>query len=150
MANTRRMDRVRDTDVMRLNYAGYSHKAIAVELNCHPATVTQRLQALGVKPTDTRRSFMEQVIKGLTQDERDWLTSFLFTHEIPIADFVTQAIKEAYTSNSSLVAAPLESPELLEVALILPDTVVSVPAELVNHDDFVDELFEEEIPGDVD
>lgn len=113
MANVKKADRVQDTDIKRLNHVGLGLKAIAEHLGCHAATVTLRLKAMGIGPTDTRRSFMEQVFFSLTSDQQDWLSHNLFNAGISVKEFVSQLIQEAYQQNPGTVpAAPVELPEL--------------------------------------
>lgn len=109
MANVKKSERVQDTDIKRLNHVGLGLKAIADKLGCHAATVTTRLKALGVKPIDTRRSFLEQVFEGLTPDEQDWLSHNLYNADISIREFVVQLIKEAFSS-APAVAPPTPAP----------------------------------------
>jgi hypothetical protein len=141
MANIKKINRVQDTDIKRLNHVGLGLKAIADQLGCHAATITLRLKAMGLSPTDTRRSFMEQVFLGLSRDEQDWLSHNLFNAGIGIKEFVITLIKEAYKQTPVVEAAvPAPMPEMLSVA---PDdeleTLVAVEPE------YVEEL--EETPG---
>ena len=109
MANVKKANRVQDTDIKRLNHVGLGLKAIADLLGCHAATVTLRLKAMGVDPTDTRRSFMEQVFLSLTPDEQEWLSHNLYNSGTSIKEFTTRLIKEAYAQNPAL-AAPMPAP----------------------------------------
>lgn len=109
MANVKKANRVQDTDIKRLNHVGLGLKAIADLLGCHAATVTLRLKAMGVDPTDTRRSFMEQVFLSLTPDEQEWLSHNLYNSGTSIKEFTTRLIKEAY-AQAPVVAAPTPPP----------------------------------------
>lgn len=62
-----------DEDIIRFNSVGLSLATIAEILGCHPSTVTLRLKALGIDPADTRRAFMEDVIKMLPAKQQEWL-----------------------------------------------------------------------------
>lgn len=87
--------KIEDTDLIRLNSMGLSLRNIAGVLNCHHTTVTQRLQALGVTPYDTRRSFMDQVIKRISANQADWIADQLGPH-FNITDFVTNLLVQEY------------------------------------------------------
>lgn len=110
MANVRKSNRVSDTDIVRLNHAGLSLKAIADLLGCHPATITLRMKAMGTEPFDTRRSFMEEVFKGLESEEGEWISHHLFNNQISIKHFVTNAIKDACKNAPPLPVATVEQP----------------------------------------
>lgn len=62
-----------DAEIIRLNSIGLSLATIADEIGCHPSTVTLRLKSLGIPPADTRRTFMEDVLLGMTFDQQLWL-----------------------------------------------------------------------------
>jgi hypothetical protein len=113
MANVKKSDRVQNVDIKRLNGVGLGLKSIADRLGCHPATITLRMQEMGLVPTDTRRSFMEQVFDGLTTDQQEWLSHNLYNAEIWVGEFVTNLIRQAYAENPGTVsAAPVAVPEL--------------------------------------
>lgn len=114
MANVKKAHRVQDIDIKRLNHVGLGLKAIAEHLGCHAATVTLRLKAMNIEPTDTRRSFMEQVFFSLTPDQQDWLSHNLFNAGIGVKEFVSTLITEAYQNNPGTVpaAASTELPEM--------------------------------------
>lgn len=76
-----------DAAIVRLNSIGISLATIAARHNCHPTGVTLRLKSLGVPPTDTRRSFMEDVLSGVSPDVEQWLADQI-TPEYTIKDFV--------------------------------------------------------------
>jgi hypothetical protein len=114
MANVKKSDRVQDTDIKRLNHVGLGLKAIADHLGCHPATITLRLKAMGIDPTDTRRSFMEQVFNSLTPEQQDWLSHGLFNGGINVKEYVVKLIEDAFEEEGGQVpvAAPVPVPEL--------------------------------------
>lgn len=113
MANVRKEDRVQDADIKRLNHVGLGLKAIAEILGCHPATITLRLAAMGISPTDTRRSFMEQVWNSLDSEQQDWLSHNLYNTGVGIKEFVTALIRREYVENPGTVeATPAPMPEL--------------------------------------
>lgn len=124
MANVRKADRVEDTDIKRLNHSGLGLKAIADILGCHPATITLRLDAMGVKPTDTRRSFMEQVYKELSPEQQTWLSHNLYEANIPIRDFIVRLIQEAFDSSGAAAApVPVAMPEMDSSLAVDPATL---------------------------
>lgn len=84
-----------DADIIRLNSVGLSLGTIAQILGVHPTTVTLRLKSLGVPPADTRRTFMEDVFKTLTNDQQEWLADQLGP-QISIKDFVSNTLQKAY------------------------------------------------------
>lgn len=129
MANVKKSARVVDTDIVRLNHVGLSLKAIANLLGCHPATITLRLQALGVAPSDTRRSFMEQVFAGLTDVEQEWLSHHLFNNGIPISAYITSLIKADHRTAPELVPTPAVMPEMFQVKTT-DDLLEEIAAEL--------------------
>jgi hypothetical protein len=131
MANVKKANRVQDSDIKRLNNVGLGLKSIADLLGCHPATVTLRLQAMGIDATDTRRSFMEHVFNSLTKHEQDWLSHNLFNNGIGIKDFVISLIKEAYSQTPAvIVAAPAPMPVLSGGPV--PDVQTAVSPEAVD------------------
>ena len=93
--------RAADSDIVRLNSVGLSLSTIASMLGCHPTTVTLRLKALNVAPSNTRRAFMEEVFDSLSPAEQEWLTGQLGPH-ISIKDFVLNLmVKEFLKENST-------------------------------------------------
>lgn len=155
MANKKKTARVLDTDIRRLNHVGLSLKAIADMLGCHPATITLRLKAMGVAPSDTRRSFMEEVFKHLGPDEQEWVSHFLFNNDISIRTFVADLVKDAYANAPTLAApapelpamtpAPAQAAEVNEAA----DSVVAqLEAELQNDPRVEPELVTDTLEAD--
>jgi hypothetical protein len=132
MANVKKANRVQDIDIKRLNHLGLGLKAIADLLGCHPATVTLRLQALGIDATDTRRSFMEQVFNGLNKQEQDWLSHNLFNNGIGIKDFVIMLVKEAYVASAHVAVAVAPAPMPAMVGGPVPDVQTAVSPEAVD------------------
>ncbi|AHC56565.1 hypothetical protein JJJA_0049 [Achromobacter phage JWDelta] len=96
MANVNRPNRkASDSDILRMNYVGMSLGTIAKTLGIHPTTVTLRLQNLGVYPADTRRTFMENVLKPMPEDVAEWLADQLGpTYQI--REFVRDLLQAAY------------------------------------------------------
>lgn len=85
-----------DGDIVRLNSVGLSLATIARLLGCHPTTVTLRLKSLGVEPSDTRRTFMEDVFVQLDTDQQEWLADLLETKNISIKTYVRRLLVEAH------------------------------------------------------
>ncbi|QEP29851.1 hypothetical protein HYP99_gp053 [Sinorhizobium phage ort11] len=84
-----------DEDLIKLNNLGLSLQTIAEIIGCHPTTVTQRLKALGIPVADTRRSFMEDVYKTLTQAQRDHVAEKL-GNTTTIKEYVRKLILNDY------------------------------------------------------
>lgn len=84
-----------DADIIRLNSVGLSLGTIARVLDCHPSTVTLRLNSLGVPPADTRRSFMEDIFVSLSVEQQEWLADHLVSG-MTIKEFVKSLIIKAY------------------------------------------------------
>ena len=96
MSNVYRANRkAEDSDILELNSVGLSLSTIAKMLGCHPTTITLRLQALGVKPADTRRTFMEDVYLSLPPNQQQWLVSQLGPHK-SIKDYVRGLIVKEF------------------------------------------------------
>lgn len=87
--------KAKDEDIIRLNSVGLSLATIAEELNCHPTTITLRLKSLGIQPADTRRAFMEDVLKMLTTDQQQWLVEEMSTGN-NIKDYVKELLVTEY------------------------------------------------------
>ena len=98
--------KVYDADVIRLNSVGMSLSGIAKQLGCNPTTITVRLASLGIKPADTRRTFMDEIYKSLTPDQQAWLEDQLGPH-IAIRDFVKNLLVKEHLSRSGDKNAPV-------------------------------------------
>lgn len=85
-----------DEDLIRLNTVGLPLRAIGSRLNCHHSTVSGRLEGLGIKPADTRRSFMEDIFNSLPSDVQDWLPDQIKDSQT-VRDYVQGLILEQYT-----------------------------------------------------
>jgi len=116
MGNVKKQDRVAEQDVLRLNHVGIGIKAIAGLLHCHSATVSDRLKEAGVAPTDTRRSFMESVFLALSEEQQDWLSTYLYSRGISVQDYLVGLIKADHETAPALVAAPPPMPVMLQAA----------------------------------
>lgn len=88
-----------DADIIRLNSVGLSLKTAAEILGVHPTTITQRLTELGIKPADTRRTFMEDIFVTLPPACQEWLADQLGPH-IAIKDYVKGLILNAYLART--------------------------------------------------
>lgn len=84
-----------DQDIVSLNSIGLSLDTIAKTLEVHPTAVTHRLKALGIKPADTRRSFMEDIYNSMTEQQQRWLIQQVGPH-ISIKSFVLNLIVERF------------------------------------------------------
>lgn len=102
MSNANRPNRkASDEDIIRMNSVGLSLATIARELGVHQTTVAIRLQSLNIAPVDTRRSFMEDVLKTLTPSQQGWLVDQLGPH-INIKDLVRNLIVKEYISKTNV------------------------------------------------
>lgn len=88
-----------DQDIIRLNSVGLSLSTIAETLNIHPTTVTLRLKHLNVKPADTRRAFMEDVVRAMAPEQVEWLADQLGPH-LSIKDYVTNLLVEKFMNTT--------------------------------------------------
>lgn len=84
-----------DADIVRLNSVGLSLATVAKLLGVNPTTITLRLRSLGIDPADTRRAFMEDVFKTLSESNQEWLADQLGPH-LNIKEYVRQLIVKAY------------------------------------------------------
>lgn len=85
----------RTEDLIKMNSLGFSLSTIAAELDVHITTVSSRLKKLGIEPADTRRTFMEDLYRGLTPDQLDWLADQLGPH-LSIKDYVKNVITKEF------------------------------------------------------
>lgn len=90
-----------DDQIIRLNSVGLSLSTIGEMLDCHPTTITQRLNSLGIPPADTRRAFMEDVIRAMTENQQEWLADQLGPH-ISIKDYVRNLIVKEYIGDNNV------------------------------------------------
>jgi hypothetical protein len=86
-----------DTDIIRLNSVGLSLSTIAKVLDVHPTTVTLRLKHLNIEPADTRRAFMEDIVKTISEEQAEWLADQLGPH-MPIKTFITNLVVEKFVA----------------------------------------------------
>lgn len=85
--------------LIAMNSLGYSLYTIAAAMPCHPSTVTNRLQELGIPATDTRHSFMELVIDPTSDGVKEWVLNQL-TQTKNIKDFVRELILDKYNQRN--------------------------------------------------
>lgn len=84
-----------DEDIIRLNSLGFPLSRIGEELGCHPTTVTQRLESLGVKPADTRRAFMADIYESFPEAQMEWLEQQLGPHT-PIKEYIKNLLTKEF------------------------------------------------------
>lgn len=99
-----------DDDIIRLNSVGLSLSTIAELLDCHPTTITLRLKALKIAPADTRRTFMEDVFKTLSNQQQEWLADQLGPH-ISIKDYVRNLLVKEFLNKSNRGVADVKAEE---------------------------------------
>lgn len=90
-----RQQRVDDETIIKLNDLGLGLKTIASITGYHFTTVKLRLDQLGIKCADIRRSFMEEIYQDLTPEQRDWLSEELQLGQ-SIKAFIRILIVQAY------------------------------------------------------
>lgn len=95
MSRRKSTRKVSDADLLRLNSLGFSLGTIAKALGCHPTTVTLRLKEIGVAPSDTRRTFMEDVLLSLPEQQIEWIESQLGPHRT-IKDYIKSLLTQSY------------------------------------------------------
>lgn len=88
-----------DDDIIRMNSVGLSLGTIAKLLGCHPTTVTIRLRALKIEPADTRRTFMEDIFRSLSDAQQDWLADQVGPH-IAIKDYVRNLLVKEFLART--------------------------------------------------
>ena len=100
MSSVKRWNRkASDADIIRLNSLGMSLGTIAKTLGTHPTTITLRLKSLGIRPSDTRRTFMEDVISSFSSQQSDWLVDQLGPH-ISIKDYVKSLLVKEFVAQN--------------------------------------------------
>lgn len=86
-------------DIIRLNALGISLARMAKILECHPTTITLRLQSLGIPAADTRYSFMEKIYDRLSEDQREWLSDLLLKNDLSVNEYVFRLITREHQIN---------------------------------------------------
>jgi hypothetical protein len=94
----------RDQDIIRLNSLGLSLRTIGKVVGCHPTTVTQRLKELKIDPADTRRAFMEDIIKSMSEEQCEWLADQLGPH-VSIKDYIRNLLVKDFVTAQQRKAA---------------------------------------------
>jgi hypothetical protein len=84
-----------DYDIVRLHRVGLSRSTVAETLDVHPTTITLRLKQLKVDPADTRRAFMEDIVRQLPAEQVDWLADQLGPH-LSIKDFIRNLLVKEF------------------------------------------------------
>ena len=86
-----------DEDIIRMNSVGLSLATIAKTLGIHPTTVTLRLRSLNIEPADTRRTFMENVLRPMPTHVADWLSEQVGP-QYEIRSYVRDLLMEAFNN----------------------------------------------------
>ena len=86
-----------DEDIIRMNAVGLSLATIAKTLGIHPTTVTLRLRSLNIEPADTRRTFMENVLRPMPTHVADWLSEQVGP-QYEIRSYVRDLLMEAFNN----------------------------------------------------
>lgn len=100
MTNAHRHRKATDEELTRENSLGISLATIGHKFNCHPTTVAERLRNMNIPAADTRRAFMEDVLKSFTESQREWLADQLGpTHSVK--DYVRNLILKEHNAQRS-------------------------------------------------
>ncbi len=103
MSSAYRVNRkVSDEDIVRLNSLGLSLRTISEIHNCHQTTITLRLRQLGIEPADTRRSFMEDIVRTMTPAQQEWLVEQLGP-QFSIKDYIRNLLSEQYMNHQKVI-----------------------------------------------
>lgn len=90
-----------DNRIIELNSVGLSLTGIAQRLDVHHTTITHRLNTLGIKPTDTRRAFMEDIFEALSEPQQTWLIDQLGPGH-SVKDFLRSLLIKEYVNRRSV------------------------------------------------
>lgn len=96
--------KVSNRDIMKLNNLGLSQSSIGEILGCHTTTITHRLTKMGIQPCDTRRSFAEDLLHTLTNEQQHWLSAQLSTN-FTIKEFVQRLLVTEYKTQTGAARA---------------------------------------------
>jgi hypothetical protein len=119
---TRKNRKSTDNQITRLNGLGLSLSTVARLLNCHPTSITLRLQSLKIPPADTRRAFMESIYFALPEADQTMLADLIEENQpATIKDYVRVLIeqdlefrKQAAQSQPAQQAQQVQQPEEAE------------------------------------
>lgn len=89
-----------DRKIVRLNSVGLGLSHIGDKLAIHKSTVKARLNALGIAPADTRRTFMQDVFETLPTKFQDRLMDHL-GGGMPIGAFVRKLIIDYFIAQDA-------------------------------------------------
>jgi hypothetical protein len=90
--------RQQNEQIIALNSIGLPLTEIAEITEMQFSTVKNRMIAMGIEPSDTRRSFMKDIYLSLNTSQREWLISKM----VPgtnIMDFVRSILITEYARN---------------------------------------------------
>lgn len=92
----RRNRKATDADIIRLNSLGFSMTTIARMLDCHPSSISLRLTSLKIAPFDSRRAFMEELLRSFPEDMLEDIADHLVAGEQPksIKEYVRDLIAQ--------------------------------------------------------
>lgn len=85
-----------DYQIGRLNAVGLSLATISDLMGCHPSTVTNRLKSMELKPLDSRRSFMEDIIKNMPDPQQEWLIEHLEIQDMNISEYIRDLLDQEF------------------------------------------------------
>lgn len=90
-------------EIITLTSLGLSLQTIGSRLNMHPTTITQRLDKLNLKPADTRRAFMEDILDSMSANQVDWLSDQLGPH-FTIKDYIQNLLTKEFLKTQTKAA----------------------------------------------
>jgi DNA-binding CsgD family transcriptional regulator len=82
-------------EILRMNALGFSAASIARKLGMHHTSVSHRLTRMGIKPNDTRRSFMEEIFEQLPENQVNWVADEIGIRG-DVRRFIAGLINDAY------------------------------------------------------
>ncbi|RWB40490.1 MAG: hypothetical protein EOQ44_25470 [Mesorhizobium sp.] len=94
-----------DAEIVRLNNIGLSLTSIGERLGVHHTTVKYRLDVLGIRPADTRRSFMEDVFNALPLPQQEWLMNQLGPDH-SIKDLIKSLVLKEFRDRAAPIIGP--------------------------------------------
>lgn len=69
--------KITDSEILRMNGVGLSLATIAKTRDCHPSSISLRLDAMNVPAANTRRAFMEEIFMGLEPEIQESLADHM-------------------------------------------------------------------------
>lgn len=96
--------------ILALNSLGYSVSGIGRATDCDPSTISVRLQQLGLRASDGRRAFMEEVCASFTEEQLNWIASQLGPQH-SIKDYIRNLIEKEFPLHTGTSEDTPETPD---------------------------------------